>query len=93
MGIHWRGRIYTENTDAGAHTAKTACADQLNDAVVSRVRENFHLITREARQVQMQKFFPANNVGKSNKEKKNKEGVASTASFWNPSSDVCSAQV
>lgn len=57
IGIHWRGRIYTENTDASAHVAKTACAcrqreagaDRLNDAVVSRVRENFHLITREAR--------------------------------------------
>lgn len=102
IGIHWRGRIYTENTDASAHVAKTACAcrrreagaDRLNDAVVSRVRENFHLITREARQVPMQEFFPANSVGKSNMEKKKKkEGVAPTASFWNPSSGVCTAQV
>lgn len=63
---------------------------RLNDAVVSRVRENFHLITREVRQVQMQEFFPENCVGKSNTKK---EGVVPTTSFWNPSSDVCSGQV
>lgn len=60
---------------------KTACTcrrreagvGRLNDAVVSRVRENFHLVTREARQVQMQECFPASSVGKSNMGKKKKE--------------------
>lgn len=43
---------------------------RLNDAVVSWVRENFHLITREVRQVQMQEFFPQSSIGKSNTKKK-----------------------
>lgn len=38
----------------------------------------------------MPEFFPESNVGKSNTKK---EGVVPTASFWNPSSDVCSGQV
>lgn len=98
MGINWRVSVYTENTDASTHVAKQLVRvggleptlTRLNDAVVSRVRENFHLITREVRQVQMQEFFPESCIGKSNTKK---EGVVPTTSFWNPSSDVCSGQV
>lgn len=81
------GAVFTLKTQTRVRAArKTACTcrrreagvGRLNDAVVSRVRENFHLVTREARQVQMQECFPASSVGKSNmgKKKKKKKGAA-----------------